>query len=233
MAIFVYPPVTLSVTPGPVSFVSNGTTTSVSENTGTPSLSKPLPVKILNSVGTVVSLPATLGSKSAATSLATTASTEDIARVGIITETAPATDTASSGLNGRLQRIAQRLTSLIGQLPATLGIKTAALSLSIAPASDAIFKTQDQTQTGLFDEDLTVSTAAETFTAPAGAFACLIQADDTNATNIRVKMGGAASATSGIQFQGGRSEFYQGGSNISYCAESGTGQLSVQWFIKS
>lgn len=33
--------------------------------------------------------------------------------VGALTETAPATDTASSGLNGRLQRIAQRLTTLI------------------------------------------------------------------------------------------------------------------------
>ncbi len=34
-------------------------------------------------------------------------------KVGSLTETAPSTDTASSGLNGRLQRIAQRLTSLI------------------------------------------------------------------------------------------------------------------------
>ena len=33
-------------------------------------------------------------------------------RLGSLTETAPATDTASSGLNGRLQRIAQRLTSV-------------------------------------------------------------------------------------------------------------------------
>lgn len=32
---------------------------------------------------------------------------------GAVTETAPASDTASSGLNGRLQRIAQRLTSLL------------------------------------------------------------------------------------------------------------------------
>lgn len=36
--------------------------------------------------------------------------------VGAVTETAPASDTASSGLNGRLQRIAQRLTSLITAL---------------------------------------------------------------------------------------------------------------------
>lgn len=37
-------------------------------------------------------------------------------KTGSLTETAPATDTASSGLNGRLQRIAQRLTSLISAL---------------------------------------------------------------------------------------------------------------------
>jgi hypothetical protein len=62
--------------------------------------------------------------------------------VGALTETAPASDTASSGLNGRLQRIAQRLTTLIGALPASLGIKTAANSLSVAPASDGVFATQ-------------------------------------------------------------------------------------------
>lgn len=36
-----------------------------------------------------------------------------IALTGALTETAPASDTASSGLNGRLQRIAQRISSLI------------------------------------------------------------------------------------------------------------------------
>ncbi len=41
--------------------------------------------------------------------------------LGGVTETAPANDTASSGLNGRLQRIAQRLTSLIALLPTSLG----------------------------------------------------------------------------------------------------------------
>jgi hypothetical protein len=44
----------------------------------------------------------------------------DQVQLGALTETAPATDTASSGLNGRLQRIAQRLTSLIALLPASL-----------------------------------------------------------------------------------------------------------------
>lgn len=41
------------------------------------------------------------------------------AKIGSLTETAPATDTASSGLNGRLQRVAQRITSLIAATLAT------------------------------------------------------------------------------------------------------------------
>jgi hypothetical protein len=41
-------------------------------------------------------------------------------KLGALTETAPASDTASSGLNGRLQRIAQRITSLIALVPAAL-----------------------------------------------------------------------------------------------------------------
>lgn len=55
---------------------------------------------------------------------------------GALTETAPGTDTASSGLNGRLQRIAQRLTSLIALLPASIGAKLMAGSLSVTMATD-------------------------------------------------------------------------------------------------
>lgn len=56
--------------------------------------------------------------------------------LGSVTETAPATDTASSGLNGRLQRIAQRLSSLIALLPASIGQKNGAGSVSVVLASD-------------------------------------------------------------------------------------------------
>lgn len=45
---------------------------------------------------------------------------EQSAIIGAVNESAPGSDTASSGLNGRLQRIAQRLTTLIGT---TLGVK--------------------------------------------------------------------------------------------------------------
>lgn len=56
--------------------------------------------------------------------------------IGAVTESAPATDTASSGLNGRLQRIAQRITSLIALIPTSLGQKTMANSFAVVLASD-------------------------------------------------------------------------------------------------
>lgn len=59
-----------------------------------------------------------------------------LADVGGPNETAPSTDTATSGLNGRLQRIAQRLTSLIALVPASLGQKTSAASFAVVVASD-------------------------------------------------------------------------------------------------
>lgn len=52
--------------------------------------------------------------------------------IGGLTETAPATDTASSGLNGRLQRIAQRLTTLIGSTLAVSNAGTFAVQVSNA-----------------------------------------------------------------------------------------------------
>jgi hypothetical protein len=81
-------------------------------------------------------LPASLGAKAAAASLAVTRSTEDAAQIGALTETAPGTDIASSGLNGRLQRIAQRLTSLIALVPASLGVKAAASSFAVALSTE-------------------------------------------------------------------------------------------------
>lgn len=67
-----------------------------------------------------------------------TVATDDLlnTNLGGVTESAPGTDTASSGLNGRLQRIAQRLTALIAQIPTALGRTTMAGSLSVTTASD-------------------------------------------------------------------------------------------------
>lgn len=71
---------------------------------------------------TVAASIGTLGAAAAAASVPVTASTEDVARTGIITETAPASDTASSGLNGRLQRIAQNITTMIAATLKVAGV---------------------------------------------------------------------------------------------------------------
>jgi hypothetical protein len=57
------------------------------------------------------------------------------AEIGAVNETAPGTDTASSGLNGRLQRIAQRLTSLIALLPSALVSGRLDVNLGAAPTT--------------------------------------------------------------------------------------------------
>lgn len=58
------------------------------------------------------------------------------ALIGAVNETAPANDTASSGLNGRLQRVAQNVASLSDRLPASLGQKAKAAALAVTLAND-------------------------------------------------------------------------------------------------
>jgi len=162
--------------------------------------------------------------------LATGASTEakqdaEAVLIGAVTETAPASDTASSGLNGRLQRIAQRITSLIALIPTSLGQKTMANSFAVTLASDQ--SALSITQTALaasYQEDLTVSNSVETFTAPAGAKTVVIQAPSSNTVNLRVRLSGTATTTSGYVFEPGRSEVFPFSGNVSYIAESGSGQ---------
>jgi len=69
----------------------------------------------------LVALDVFLSSRASEATLAARLSEADYdTKTGSLTEAAPASDTASSGLNGRLQRIAQRITSLIALLPAAL-----------------------------------------------------------------------------------------------------------------
>ena len=71
-------------------------------------------VTAVNTGAVVVSSSALPTGAATETTLGTRLTESDFdTKIGSLTETAPGTDTASSGLNGRLQRIAQRLTSLI------------------------------------------------------------------------------------------------------------------------
>jgi hypothetical protein len=122
------------------------------------------------------------------------------------------------------------LLAMSAKLPATLGVQTAANSFSITPASDAVFATVAGVLTPTYQEILNLTTVAQTFTAPAGAKWAKVMTDDTNVANIRVKIGGTATISSGMQFQPGRSEDYIAVGNISVIAETGTNQkISVQF----
>lgn len=114
------------------------TETAPSTDTGSSGLNGRLQRLAQRLTSLIAQLPASLGAKTAAASLSVTSASDDanIALMGAVNETSPATDTAASGQNGRLQRIAQRITSLIAQIPASLGQKTMANSLAVTIASD-------------------------------------------------------------------------------------------------
>lgn len=103
--------------------------------------------------------------------------------IGAVTETVPASDTASSGLNGRLQRIAQRITSLIALLPASLGQKTMANSLAVTIASDqtAVPASQSGTWTVTAAEDKNFGTVGATTLRAAAQIGNATGAADFNA----------------------------------------------------
>lgn len=77
---------------------------------------------------------------------------------GAVDETAPATDTANSGLNGRLQRIAQRLTSFIALVPSALtagGNFKVAVQEALPAGSNAIGKLAANSGVDIGDVDVT------------------------------------------------------------------------------
>ncbi|MGE0290284.1 MAG: hypothetical protein AB7P16_28715 [Bradyrhizobium sp.] len=78
-------------------------------------------IDVKDAAGATVAIekPPTPGRAAAAASRPVAIATEDFAALGATNETAPASDTAASGLNGRLQRIAQRCTSLLALFTAT------------------------------------------------------------------------------------------------------------------
>lgn len=94
-------------------------------------------------------------------------------RTGALTETPPATDTASSGLNGRLQRVAQRLTSMIALLPVALGagggLKVDGSGTAL-PVSGTFFQVTQPVSGSFFQATQPVSIASMPSTPVTGTF---------------------------------------------------------------
>ena len=133
------------------------------------------------------------------------------AGIGALTETAPANDTASSGLNGRLQRIAQRITSLIALLPTSLGAKSAAASMAVTLATDdavlgRIGEVQaSPTSNTLLDRLKTLATSLTAILAALGAkgYAATVSVTRTADTNLYAAgdvLGPATGSTAAITF---------------------------------
>jgi hypothetical protein len=114
-------------------------------------------------------------------------------RIGDVTETAPSTDTGSSGLNGRLQRIAQRLTSLIALVPTALtgsGNFKTALVESTATVTTKETRAATPTQSSVAGSASSVSLLASN----ANRLGATVYNDSTAV--LYVKLGTTASTTS-------------------------------------
>ncbi len=106
-------------------------------------------------------------------------------KTGSLTETAPASDTASAGLNGRLQRIAQRLTSMIALLPTSLGTG-GGLKIE-GTASDGAVAVAEPRLTDNGYRQVTGLTTATALTVPANSVSAIIQVD---VADVRWRMDG-------------------------------------------
>ena len=104
-------------------------------NTKTPALGQALAAASVPVVLTAAQLT-TLTPPAAISGFATDTKLDDLKTLtGAANETAPANDTAASGLNGRLQRLAQNITALIAKF--TTGAGTATSALRVTQASDS------------------------------------------------------------------------------------------------
>jgi hypothetical protein len=112
--------------------------------------------------------------------------------------TAPSTDTAAAGINGRLIRLAQRLTSLIALLPASLGQANMAGSLSVTVASNqsAVPVSGPLTDTQLRATSVPVS-GTVTANAGSGTFAVSGPLTDTQLRATAVPVSGTVTANAG------------------------------------
>jgi len=135
------------------------------------------------------SLPLPSGASTEVTLLSRLSEADFDSKIGSLTETAPGTDTASSGLNGRLQRIAQRLTSVISLIPSALtgsgnfkvSIEEQAASFSVSDGGGSL--TVDGTVTANAGTNLNTSALA---LESGGNLSTLVTSLNTAVTSLQI-----------------------------------------------
>jgi hypothetical protein len=124
-------------------------------------------------------------------------------------------------LEEKLQAGNESLEDILAKLDASIAV-TGTFWPETQPVSLASPVTVNQTAlVASYQEIINLTSIAQTFTAPAGAKWCKVYAEDGNSANIRVKIGGTASTTSGLQLQPGRAEDFMVAGDVSVIAESG------------
>lgn len=146
-------------------------------------------------VGTAGATTAIAAASGAAANALRTVSSTDDPILGALTETAPASDTASSGLNGRLQRIAQRLTTLIAGIVGSTAHDAAGGSvnpLAVGGYASAAAPTDVSADADIVRAWLLRNGAQATVITAGGA---LIGGDASNGLDVDVTRAPAAAAT--------------------------------------
>lgn len=150
-------------------------------------------VKDAAGVTQTLNAPLPPGRVAAAVSRPIAWSNEDSAAVGALTETAPASDTASSGLNGRMQRLAQRLTSLLGVFPAnfsTVAVKGGSTSpVTGDPALVVTISPNCQNPNGPAAASSSSPVVNAINTANGATSSRVVAAATTNATSLKTSAG--------------------------------------------
>lgn len=153
--------------------------------------------------GPIEPQPVTLVSNGLEVDLSGIAAAATAAQIGAVGETAPTTDTASSGLNGRLQRIAQRLTTAITSLGSILTALGSPFQVGGSIGNTAFGATQSgawtvgisPSSTGAKTSVNSAATSATILAANAARKGATISNTDANALYIDLS-GGTAAATS-------------------------------------
>lgn len=107
-------------------------------------------------------LPPSIGGKVSATSVSVVLASDD-AQIGTKVTAVAALGTGGTGLIGWLSQLWQASINMALQLPATLGIKTSALSLSVTPSSDSNLALERYTAAPIWN--LNTPVTASTYTA--------------------------------------------------------------------
>lgn len=252
MATFLYPPTTVTTLPpvggataanqllelaelqdinvntaAPIRIRKNGTVQEVNKDTGTPANTVAVPVEIVSASGTTINI--TAGDINIQTT--SEGSNFDSMRIGsgsgFFAEVTSNNDlsTFDSLSFTELVEINQQTMSIDLKTP-NLGPAVSADSTPVVLASDSpAIPTSPQALTASFQQIINLTTAAQTIPAPPGAKWMKISADANNIDNIRFKLGGVATITSGIRLEPSRTEDLAVAGNVSVIAESGTNQI--------